>query len=93
MTPRDRLLKTLAHQEPDRVPIDMGSSSTSIDGSQYLIGGDIIVSVNNTKVITQDALSAYLERHVTAGQSIKVGIIRAGNQLTVTLTVGAIPSS
>jgi S1-C subfamily serine protease len=65
----------------------------TINGQQYLIGGDVIVSINGTKIVNYDALSAYLERHVTAGQSIQVGIIRAGNQLTITLTVGAIPST
>jgi uroporphyrinogen decarboxylase len=36
MKPRDRLLRTLARQEPDRVPLDMGNSSTSIHREAYM---------------------------------------------------------
>jgi uroporphyrinogen decarboxylase len=35
MTPRDRLRRALAHREPDRVPIDMGNSATSIHHRAY----------------------------------------------------------
>ncbi len=35
MTPRERLLRALAHQEPDRVPLDMGNSATSIHRKAY----------------------------------------------------------
>ena len=62
----------------------------TINGQRYLIGGDIITSINGVKVINYDALSSYLERHVTAGQTIQVGIIRSGSQTTVTLQVGTI---
>ena len=36
MTPRGRLLRALAHREPDRVPIDMGNSATSIHRRAYI---------------------------------------------------------
>lgn len=64
-----------------------------INGQQYLIGGDVITSINGFKIVNYDALSAYLERHVIAGQTIQVGIDRSGSQLTVTLQVASIPSS
>jgi uroporphyrinogen decarboxylase len=35
MTPRARLMKALDHEEPDRVPIDMGNSATSIHRAAY----------------------------------------------------------
>jgi uroporphyrinogen decarboxylase len=35
MTPRERLRRALAHREPDRVPIDMGNSATSIHRAAY----------------------------------------------------------
>ena len=31
MTPRERLLRALNHEEPDRVPLDLGGTSTSIE--------------------------------------------------------------
>ena len=35
MTPRERVQRSLAHREPDRVPIDMGNSATSIHRAAY----------------------------------------------------------
>jgi 2-alkenal reductase len=62
----------------------------TIDGQRYLIGGDIITSINGVKITNYDALSSYLERHVTAGETIQVGVTRLGSQATVTLQVGTI---
>ena len=36
MKPRERLLRTLEHKEPDRIPIDMGSPVTSIHIEAYI---------------------------------------------------------
>ncbi len=35
MTPRERLLTTLKHQEPDHVPVDLGGTSTGIEVEAY----------------------------------------------------------
>lgn len=35
MTPRERILSAIKHQEPDRVPIDLGGSSTGIEIEAY----------------------------------------------------------
>ena len=35
MTPRERILKTLNHQVPDRVPIDLGGNQTGIHKNAY----------------------------------------------------------
>jgi S1-C subfamily serine protease len=68
-----------------------GTTVVTIEGSQYLVGGDIIVSVNGTKIINSDALSTYLVQNTTAGQTVSLGIIRSGSPLTVSLTLGARP--
>jgi len=68
-----------------------GTTTESIEGSQYLVGGDIIVSINGTKIINSDALSTYLAQNTTAGQTVSLGIIRSGSLMTVSLTLGARP--
>jgi uroporphyrinogen decarboxylase len=35
MTPRERMLLALNHQEPDRVPIDLGAMNTTIEAEAY----------------------------------------------------------
>lgn len=67
------------------------TTSVTVDGQQYLVGGDIIVSVNGTRIVNQDALSSYLELYTVAGQTVVLGIIRSGAPMSVTMTLGARP--
>jgi S1-C subfamily serine protease len=68
-----------------------GTRTVTIEGSQYLIGGDIIVSINGTKIIDGDALSTYLVQNTVAGQTVVLGVIRSGALQSVTLVLGARP--
>jgi S1-C subfamily serine protease len=68
-----------------------GSATVTVNGAQYTVGGDIIVSINGTKIINGDSLSSYLEEHTVAGQTVQLGIIRAGQPMTVDVTLGTRP--
>jgi S1-C subfamily serine protease len=70
-----------------------GSQTVVVNGQQYLIGGDVIVSINGTRITTSDSLGTYLADHTVAGQAVTLGIIRSGDKyMTVTLTLGERPS-
>ncbi|MCL4519706.1 MAG: trypsin-like peptidase domain-containing protein [Thaumarchaeota archaeon] len=68
-----------------------GNTLVIVNGQQYLIGGDIIVSINGTKIVDNDALAAYLQEYTVPGQTVVLGILRAGSYTTVQLTLGARP--
>ena len=68
-----------------------GSTTVSIEGSQYLIGGDIIISMNGTRIINNDALASYLAQQTIPGQHITVGIVRGGKETTLDMTLGTRP--
>ena len=68
-----------------------GTRQAIIDGEQVLLGGDIIVSINGTRIINGDALSTYLETNTLPGQVIVLGIIRSGKLMYIDLTLGARP--
>jgi 2-alkenal reductase len=70
-----------------------GTTSVTVDGGPYLVGGDIITSVNGTKIINSDALSSYLEEYTVAGQMVQLGIIRSGQVMTVDVTLGTRPAA
>jgi S1-C subfamily serine protease len=73
--------------------LQAGIQTTNIAGQQYLLGGDIIVSINGTRIITTDALGSYLAAHTVAGQTVTLGIIRSGDKyMTVNVTLGARPA-
>jgi S1-C subfamily serine protease len=62
-----------------------------VSAQQYLVGGDIIVSSNGTRIINQDALSTYLEVSTVAGQTVFFGVVRDGSTTTVAVTLAARP--
>ena len=76
----------------DKAGLRGGQNTVDIGGQTYTIGGDIILSVNGTRIVNYDSLATYLERHVVAGQSIQLGIIRSGNIVYLQVVVGALSS-
>jgi S1-C subfamily serine protease len=73
--------------------LQAGNQTVVIEGQQYLIGGDIIISMNGTRIIDSDSLGSYLASQTLAGQTVSIGIIRSGDKyMTVNLTLGARPS-
>jgi S1-C subfamily serine protease len=68
-----------------------GTQNVTIGDQQYLIGGDIIISLDRDRIANYDALSAYLERHAVPGQTIQVGIVRLGNRMVVPVVLGTRP--
>ncbi len=68
-----------------------GTQTATVNGANYLIGGDIIISMNGTKVINTDALSSYLAEYCLPGQTLVLQIIRGGQLMSVNLVLGARP--
>ncbi len=68
-----------------------GSHQVTIEEQSYLIGGDIIVSINGTRIVNYDGLASYMEEHVVPGNVIEVGIVRAGSYHVIPIVVGARP--
>lgn len=68
-----------------------GTTAVMVDGEQYLVGGDIIISVNGTKIINGNALSSYLEEYTVSGQTVQLGIIRSGQMMAIDVTLGTRP--
>jgi len=73
--------------------IKAGTNSATIEGQPYLLGGDVIVSVNGTQVTNHDALASYLEEKAVPGHTLVVGIMRGMTRMSVTVTIGARPSA
>jgi len=80
--------KTAPGGPADKAHLRGGQQIATIDGQQYIIGGDVIVSINGSRIVNYDALSTYLERYTLPGQTIQVGIIRSGTYLEVQVTLG-----
>jgi S1-C subfamily serine protease len=81
--------KALPGGPADAAHLRGGQKVVAIGGQQYAIGGDIIVSINGTRIVNYDALTTYLERYTLPGQTVQVGIIRSGTYLEVPVTLGS----
>ena len=68
-----------------------GTNLVNVAGQQYLTGGDIIISINGTRIVNNDALSTYLERYALPGETVQVGIIRDGKFISIQVTLGTRP--
>ena len=71
--------------------IQAGTKQATVEGSPYLLGGDLIVSINGTRIVNHDALASYLEEHARVGHTLEVGIMRGSTPMTLKLVVGARP--
>jgi S1-C subfamily serine protease len=80
--------KTVSGGPGDKAHLRGGQETVTVDGQQYIIGGDVIVSIDGSRVINYDALQTYLDRHTLPGQTVRVGVIRSGSYLEVQVTLG-----
>ena len=75
----------------DKAGVRGGSQVTIIDGLEFNLGGDVITEVDGVPVITMADLAVYLERNTKPGDSIKLGVIRDGQQLMLMVKLGERP--
>lgn len=86
------LIESVVQGEPAaQAGLRAGTTLKTVDGAQYYVGGDIIISVNGTRIANGDALSSWLQEHAVSGQTIELGLIRAGAHVAIALTLGTRP--
>jgi S1-C subfamily serine protease len=69
-----------------------GTQNVTILQQEYIVGGDIIVSINGHRVTDYDSFSSYLEENAVAGQTIQLGIIRNGQYTVISVVLGTRPA-
>jgi S1-C subfamily serine protease len=65
-----------------------GSTQATILGSNTIIGGDIIIGINGTRITNTDDLLSYLEQNTLPGQTTDFTVIRSGQTQTISVTIG-----
>jgi 2-alkenal reductase len=90
---RGVMVVEVAENSPaSRAALRGSSKQVEIDGLQAMVGGDVIVGVDQQEVKVFDDLLTYLVRHTRVGQSITLHILRDGQPQDVTLTLAARPA-
>jgi S1-C subfamily serine protease len=77
----------------DKAGLLGGQENVTVDSTQYVVGGDIIISINGNRIVNFDALSTFLERYTLPGETIEVGIVRSGSYEVVKVVLGTRPQA
>jgi S1-C subfamily serine protease len=77
----------------DEANLQGGTRQVTIAGESVMIGGDIIIALDGTRITNIDDLSTFLEENTLPGQTIDVTIIRNGQSTSLSLTLGTRPTA
>jgi S1-C subfamily serine protease len=78
---------------PSDTGLHGGTSQSVIAGSVVTIGGDIIVSLNGTRITNLDDLSTYLEERTLPNETNNVGIVRNNTLMDLLVKLGKRPQA
>jgi S1-C subfamily serine protease len=65
-----------------------GNQYKAILGDNIIVGGDIIIAINNVRIANTDDLLAYLERYTLPGQTVTFTVVRDATQQDISVTIG-----
>jgi S1-C subfamily serine protease len=69
-----------------------GNHAVVIDGQDVVVGGDVIIGIDNISVRSLSDISMYMERNKHPGDTLTLTIIRAGQKMVKQVVVGVRPS-
>jgi S1-C subfamily serine protease len=70
-----------------------GNQQVRVNDVWVMIGGDIIIAVDGTRIINGDTFMAYLEEHTTPHQTISITIVRNHQRLDIPVVLKQRPSA
>ena len=75
----------------DQVGLRGGDQNVTLDGQVIPIGGDVITGIDGLPMRRLTDLVVYMERNTSPGDSVVFEIIRDGQELSLTVTLGERP--
>ncbi|MEM2876009.1 MAG: trypsin-like peptidase domain-containing protein [Candidatus Bathyarchaeia archaeon] len=75
----------------EKAGIRGGEKTVTVEGEKIVIGGDVIVGVDDLKVRGIGDILVYIERYKNVGDEISLWIVREGREVEVPLTLGERP--
>ena len=90
--PQGILIRDVTAGSPaEQVGLRGGDQNVTLDGRLIALGGDVIITVDGLLVRTIADLVVYMERNTSPGGSMVLGIIRDGEELSLTVNLGERP--
>ena len=76
----------------DLAGLQGGNKQVRINNEWMIIGGDVIIAVDGTRIINGDTFMSYLEEHTTPNQTITLTILRNNQTQDISLVLQQRPS-
>jgi S1-C subfamily serine protease len=76
----------------EKANLQGGTKQALVAGELTIIGGDIIIAINGTRITNTDTLSTYLEENTLPNQTISITIVRGNETVTLSVTLGTRPA-
>jgi len=68
-----------------------GTTQVTINGEWVIVGGDIIVAVDGTRIINGDSFMSYIDEHTIPNQTITLTVVRNHQTLDISVILGQRP--
>jgi S1-C subfamily serine protease len=72
--------------------LQAGTERVTVVDEQVIVGGDILVAINGTRITGIDDMSAYLEEYTLPGQTVDLTVVRDNETTVVPLELGSRPA-
>lgn len=82
------VIRVIENSPAEEAGLQGGTRSVWIEGQEIIIGGDIIIGVDNRTVRKADDILTYLERYKSPGDKIVLTIVRNNEVITIDLILG-----
>jgi S1-C subfamily serine protease len=76
----------------DTAGVQGGDTPTQLGGREIVLGGDVILSIDDKDIRKIDDVLGYLEQSTKAGEVVKLTVWRDGQIIEIDVTLGARPS-
>jgi S1-C subfamily serine protease len=87
------LVMTVVDNGPSaKAGLKPSSQAATVSGQQVNVGGDVITGINGQAVKRFEDLTSYLLSQTQPGQTVTLTVLRGGQEQTVKVTLGTIPS-
>ncbi len=89
---RGILIAQLYRNSPAAIAGIRGAQQEVIVGNRrFLVGGDVLTAVNDTRISSWMQLYEFLELNTTAGQTVTLTLVRQSQEIRVEVTLGVQP--
>ena len=76
----------------EKAGLQEGNQQIRINNDWIIIGGDIIIEIDGTRIINDDSLMSYLEEYTQPDDTITITVLRNNQTLDITVILGQRPS-